>query len=88
MASAFTQSDLVAVVPKSKRQEIRVSLDLLSGRRLITFRVFFEAADGSKRPGKSGISFRVDKPEEVDRLEEFVGAAFDALQLAKSRCPK
>ncbi|QND67661.1 hypothetical protein HB777_29465 [Mesorhizobium loti] len=77
MVSA-TQSDLVAVVPKNKTEEIRVSIDLFNGCRVFNARIFYDAEDGTKRPGK-GIAFKVDK------LEEFVKAAIDALELAMAK---
>ncbi|AZO51231.1 MULTISPECIES: transcriptional coactivator p15/PC4 family protein [unclassified Mesorhizobium] len=78
-AMAASQSDLVAVVPKNKREEIRVSLDLLNGHRLLNMRVFFEGEDGSMHPGKAGIAFKVDK------LQAFAEAVALALVTAEKR---
>lgn len=78
-AMAASQSDLVAVVPKNKREEIRISLDLLNGNRLFNARVYFPAQDGTKRPGNAGIAFKVDK------LEAFAEAVALALVTAERK---
>ena len=69
----------IASIKKNSREEIRVSLDLFNGHRLFNMRVFFEAEDGSMRPGKNGLAFKVDK------LEEFAAAVTTAVETAKSK---
>jgi Transcriptional Coactivator p15 (PC4) len=49
---------LIATIKKNSREEIRVSRSDFNGHDLVSLRVWFEAEDGSKRPGKSGIAFR------------------------------
>ncbi|RUX44870.1 hypothetical protein EOA33_25605 [Mesorhizobium sp. M4A.F.Ca.ET.050.02.1.1] len=78
-AATASGSELVAIVPKNKREEIRVSLDLLNGIRLFNARVYFTAQDGTKRPGNAGIAFTVDK------LEVFAEAVAMALVTAEKR---
>lgn len=46
----------VIVIPKSRAEEIRVTLDEFKGQTLVNIRVWFEAEDGEKRPGKQGIA--------------------------------
>ena len=46
---------------------------MFNGYRLFNMRVFFEAEDGSMRPGKNGLAFKVDK------LEEFAEAVTNGL---------
>lgn len=61
-----SQSDLVAVVPKNGKLEIRISLDTFSDYHLCNDREFYKAGDGTMRPGK-GIAFEVDKLEAFGR---------------------
>lgn len=49
------------VIPKSRTEEIRVTLDEFKGQTLVNIRVWFEAEDGEKRPGKQGIALRQDR---------------------------
>lgn len=69
----------IATIKKNSREEIRVSLDVFNGHRLFNMRVFFEAEDGSMRPGKNGLAFKVDK------LQEFAGAVATGLETAIAR---
>ncbi len=39
---------------------IRVSLGEFQGRPIASVRVWFEAADGTMRPGKDGLNFKVE----------------------------
>jgi Transcriptional Coactivator p15 (PC4) len=56
---------LIAIIKKNSREEIRVSRGEFNGHDLVNLRVWFEAEDGSKRPGKSGIAFRITLLPEV-----------------------
>lgn len=70
----------IAAIQKNARgEEIRVSLGEYGGHQLFNARVFFEAQDGSKRPGKAGIAFR------IDTLPEFAAAVQEALEAAKAK---
>lgn len=69
----------IATIKKNSREEIRVSLDVFNGHRLFNMRVFFEAEDGSMRPGKNGLAFKVEK------LLEFEQAVSAAVETAKSK---
>lgn len=46
------------IIPKNAREELRVSLEEFKGHRLLTLRVWYEAEDGTRRPGKQGIAIR------------------------------
>ncbi|MBN9245189.1 MAG: hypothetical protein J0I98_20625 [Mesorhizobium sp.] len=70
---------IIATIPKTKTEEIRLSLDKYNGRDVFGARVWFESNEGDKRPGRSGIAFR------VSLLPEFVGAVTKALDEAKKR---
>lgn len=70
----------IAAIQKNTRgEEIRVSLSEYGGHQLFNARVFFEAQDGSKRPGKAGLAFR------VETLPEFARAVTAALDEARLR---
>ena len=56
---------LIATIKKNTREEIRVSRGEFNGHDLVNLRVWFETEDGSKRPGKSGIAFRISLLPEV-----------------------
>lgn len=69
----------VATIKKNSREEIRVSLDVFNGHRVFNMRVFYEAEDGSMRPGKNGLAFTLDK------LEPFAEAVTTGLMQAKAK---
>lgn len=69
----------IATIPKNSREEIRITLSEYGGHKLFNTRVFFEAQDGSMRPGKAGIAFR------LETLPDFVRAATAALDEARLR---
>ena len=60
----MTDSLPIATIKKNSLEEIRLSLDMFNGHRLINIRVSYETEDGSMRPGKSGLAFKVEKLEE------------------------
>ena len=62
---------------KNSREEIRISRDNFRGHDLISIRIWFKADDGSMRPSKEGVNFR------VALLDEIIGA----LQAAKDEAP-
>lgn len=58
--SSSSQGDEpIAILKKNSREEIHVGLDNYNGHDLFNMRVWFEAEDGSYRPGKSGLAFKV-----------------------------
>jgi hypothetical protein len=79
MRNLVMADDLIATVPKSKREEIRVSLSECEGRKLLNVRVWFQAEDGEKRPGKAGLAFKIEK------LPDFADAISLALEKARAK---
>ena len=50
---------IIATLRKNSREQIRVATGEYHGRKIVSLRVFFEAADGEWRPGKGGLAFAV-----------------------------
>lgn len=69
----------IATIRKNSREEIRVVLSTFNGHRLFNARVWFDAEDGTMRPGKAGIAFKLDK------LDEFAAAVTTGLMQAKAQ---
>lgn len=63
----MTDDTLIATIRKNSREEIRVSLGEYQGHSVAHVRVWFKAADGSMRPSRSGLAFRVDLLPEIAR---------------------
>lgn len=59
------QETLIAVIPKNGREEMRVSLGEFKGYPLCTFRVWYRDADGTMKPSKAGVAFRVELLRDV-----------------------
>jgi hypothetical protein len=53
------------VIEKNAREEVRISLETFKGHDLVNLRVWFRAEDGSMRPGKAGLTLRVDKLKQL-----------------------
>jgi hypothetical protein len=65
----MTEETPIATIRKNSREEIRVGLGEYEGHSVAHVRVWFRAADGSMRPSKSGLTFRVDLlPELADAV--------------------
>ena len=71
--------EMIATIRKNATDEIRVSLSQYNGHDLLNMRVWFEADDGSMRPGKAGMAFKVDK------LQAFADGVDQALRRAKEK---
>lgn len=67
----------IAAIEKNARgEEIRVILGEFNGHQLLNLRVFFEAQDGTKRPSKTGPTFKVEKlPEFAEAVQKAPGEA-------------
>ena len=50
----------IATIPKNRTEELRVTVDLFKGHRLLNLRVWFTGDDGTMRPGKQGVAVRLD----------------------------
>jgi hypothetical protein len=55
----------VATIRKNSREQLRVSIDDYRGHELLSFRVWFEAEDGSMRPGMQGLALRLELAPEL-----------------------
>lgn len=71
--------EAIAKIRKNSREDIAVLLDEFNGHQIFNARVFYQAQDGTMRPGKAGIAFR------VDLLPEFAQAVQGALEEARRR---
>ena len=67
-----TPSRHVATLAKNRTEELRVTVDEFKGHRLLNLRVWFEAEDGTLRPGKQGVAVRLEMAAELARA---IGAA-------------
>jgi Transcriptional Coactivator p15 (PC4) len=56
---------LIATIQKNSREEIRIGRSEFKGHDLVNIRVWFESEDGTMRPGKSGLAFRIELLPEV-----------------------
>jgi hypothetical protein len=65
---------LPVAIQKNSREEIRISRDIFRGHDLISIRIWFKANDGSMRPTKDGVAFRVALLDQI----------IEALQAAKA----
>jgi len=65
-------SHVVADIPRSSTEDVRVSLSHFKGHDLVDLRVFVEAAGNDDRvPTRRGIALRIDRlPELVIALQE------------------
>lgn len=48
------------IITKNTREEIRLTREHFKGREIFSARTWFKAPDGTMRPGKGGIAFRLD----------------------------
>lgn len=69
---------IVAEFRKNAREVVRVSLDNFKGTQCVSVRLFFEAASGEMRPGRSGISMA------IRHLPNLAGALADVLAKAQA----
>lgn len=72
----MSETRTIATIRKNAREEIRVGLQDFKGRQIAAVRVWFQAEDGSMRPGKDGLNFKVELlPELADALAKAVWEA-------------
>lgn len=67
---------VVAEIRKNSREVIRITLQEFKGVPLCSVRVWFEAEDGTMRPGRDGLNFR---QELLADITEGMLAAVEAL---------
>lgn len=53
------------IIRKNSREELRVTVEDFRGHRLVNFRVWFRADDGTMRPGRQGVALRVELLSEL-----------------------
>ena len=62
---------VLATIPKGKNDEIRVGLQSFKGTEMFFARVFYQGDDDEFRPGKNGLTLRVELlPELIAALQE------------------
>lgn len=59
---------LIGECQKNQRELLRVTLENFNGHDLINLRVWFQAADGDRKPGTKGLSLNVRMIPELLRL--------------------
>jgi hypothetical protein len=69
---------IVAEIKKNSRETIRVTVGEFNGYQLAGVRVWFRADDGTSRPGKAGLSFK------LELLPDVVGALVLAVEQARA----
>jgi hypothetical protein len=69
----------VAEFRKNSRESVRVAIEDFKGTICVSVRVFYEAADGDMRPGRSGIGMA------VKHLPSLADAISAALVTARAR---
>jgi hypothetical protein len=77
--AASHDTTIIAEWQVNRRERVRVSIERFDGTWLINIRRWFEADDGSIRPGKRGIALGV---KHLPQLAEAIG---DALASARER---
>lgn len=67
---------IVAEIRKNSKEVIRITFSEFNGRPIAGARVWFKADDGTWRPGKSGIAFKIALlPAIADALTQTVAEA-------------
>jgi hypothetical protein len=75
MPTMATEHVAIGTIKKNSREEIRVSLEVWHGRRIVNARVYFRAEDGLMYPSRKGLALSVDRlPELLAVLTEAMGA--------------
>ena len=64
-----------ATFRKNASEEVRVSLYDFKGHRLVNIRVWYTGDDGEMRPGKQGITLRLEQLPSSERTLNSVGRA-------------
>jgi hypothetical protein len=72
----MTDATIIAEWTINRRESVRVSVEQFKGIDLINIRKWFEAEDGSLRPGKAGIALN------IKHLPQLTEAMTKALALA------
>jgi hypothetical protein len=55
------QGEVVATFEKNSREEVRMSVDVFRGRKIINIRVYYRSESGGWLPGKQGVAISADR---------------------------
>jgi hypothetical protein len=62
---------IVSTIRKNAREELRIGLSDFNGYDLANIRVWFQADDGTMRPGNKGLAFKLAMlPEVIAALQQ------------------
>lgn len=56
---------VVAQFEKNKKEEVRLSVGIFHGRRIINVRVYFKDDDGTWKPGRQGLAVSVERYKDL-----------------------
>jgi hypothetical protein len=56
---------VVAKFEKNKKEEVRFSVGIFHGRRIINIRVYYKDDDGTWKPGKQGLAVSVERYKDL-----------------------
>lgn len=73
----MTQPTVIAVLPKNRRESLRIALDQYQGSNLVDLRVVVESS-GLATPTRKGVALR------VEMLPALIGALCDAQAKARA----
>jgi Transcriptional Coactivator p15 (PC4) len=68
MAKAAVRDELIGTVPRTKREELRVSVRQANGVKWLDIRIYYEAEDGSLRPSQRGVSLSPTEWKELRKV--------------------
>ncbi len=71
--------EVIAEWPRNSREVIRVTLGSYRGQAVVGIRCWYEAADGERRPSRSGITVA------IKHLQPLADGIANALQVARER---
>lgn len=85
MVADFSE-DLIEVIPKGLREEVRVSLSTVHGRRLLDLRVFVDRMGKGRVPTQKGLTVSAERiPALIAALEKAKEAAGPVAPLIEAR---
>jgi len=56
---------LIAIIQKSQREELRVTVSTYLGQDILHLRVWYQCSDGVVLPGKQGVALRLDLADKL-----------------------
>jgi len=78
--SEETPREFVATFEKNSREEVRVSVDLYQGRKIINIRVYYRDKENGSQwlPGKQGLAISIDRYRDLAEAVLKLGEKLDA----------